>query len=582
MLLTAMTDTASPTKPKAYSYIRMSTDGQLKGDSLRRQTTASQQYAAEHGLELASPIEDIGVSGYRGSNREFGNLAQFLDQVERGLIARGSYLIVESLDRLSRQNVVQAFALLAQIIQRGVKVVTLMDGQTYDEKSLAENQGQIFLALGSMLRAHEESRVKSKRIAAVWVQKRSDAQTKKLTAIVPAWLQLSADREHIDVRPQRAAIVVEIFGLARDGYGAYSIARRLNRRKEPTWSPRATLWHESYIKKILENRAVLGEYRPGLLRYEEGSTPRRVPAGDPIPGYYPAVVDEMLFLAAHAAINARKTHGRGRKGPRYSNLFTGLAKCGHCGFPMRIGHKNSPPTREGYFLRCSSSRSEAGCTSLAWKYTHFEQSFLQFLRKVDLRYVLGGQKQDELATQLQQRRLVIDAEISSISKSIDNLVNAIAESPASALSKKVTELEAKAAGLEAERAQTIAALNEIDQSRAVMSKDELSALLDRITGTEATDFDDSSRRLLASEINRVIRRIDMFSNGPVLPWEIEDAATAARVEAMTLRERKMLNSHYVIHYRTGESEYVYPYEDVGVIFPTNTRERIEAAHGNSH
>lgn len=216
-----MTNTASPVKPKAYSYIRMSTDGQLKGDSLRRQTAASQQYAAEHGLELAPPIEDIGVSGFRGSNREFGNLARFLDQVERGLIERGSYLIVESLDRLSRQNVFQAFTLLGQIIQRGVKVVTLMDGQTYDEKSLAENQGQIFLALGSMLRAHEESRVKSKRIAATWVQKRSEAQTKKLTAIVPAWLQLSADRKRIEVRPQRAAIVLEIFGLARDGYGAY-------------------------------------------------------------------------------------------------------------------------------------------------------------------------------------------------------------------------------------------------------------------------------------------------------------------------------------------------------------------------
>jgi len=69
----------------------MSTDGQIKGDSLRRQTAASEEYAAQHGLELAPPIRDIGVSGYRGSNREFGNLAIFLDQVERGLIERGSY-----------------------------------------------------------------------------------------------------------------------------------------------------------------------------------------------------------------------------------------------------------------------------------------------------------------------------------------------------------------------------------------------------------------------------------------------------------------------------------------------------------
>src|SRR4051812_34660586 len=39
-------------RPKAYSYIRMSTEGQLQGDSLRRQTDRSRLYALEHGLEL--------------------------------------------------------------------------------------------------------------------------------------------------------------------------------------------------------------------------------------------------------------------------------------------------------------------------------------------------------------------------------------------------------------------------------------------------------------------------------------------------------------------------------------------------
>lgn len=299
MLLLAMTSLRSSPKPKAYSYIRMSTDGQLQGDSLRRQTAASQRYAADHGLELAPPIEDIGVSGFRGSNRELGNLARFLDQTERGLIERGSYLIVESLDRLSRQNVFQAFNLLGQIIQRGVKVVTLMDGQTYDEASFSENQGQIFLALGSMLRAHEESRVKSKRVAEAWEQKRKDAYTKKLTRIMPGWLRLNADRREIEVIQVRATIVEEIFKLTKDGYGAYSIARLFNRRKEATWSARATLWHESYIKKILENRAVLGEYQPGALSYADGPVARRVPVGEPIIGYYPAVIDESTCRAGH-------------------------------------------------------------------------------------------------------------------------------------------------------------------------------------------------------------------------------------------------------------------------------------------
>ena len=39
-------------RPHAYSYIRMSTDLQLKGDSRRRQLELSKTFAAEHDLEL--------------------------------------------------------------------------------------------------------------------------------------------------------------------------------------------------------------------------------------------------------------------------------------------------------------------------------------------------------------------------------------------------------------------------------------------------------------------------------------------------------------------------------------------------
>ncbi len=55
-------------KPLAYSYIRMSTDIQLKGDSLRRQEELSVKYAEEHDLELDKDfkLRDIGVSAFHG------------------------------------------------------------------------------------------------------------------------------------------------------------------------------------------------------------------------------------------------------------------------------------------------------------------------------------------------------------------------------------------------------------------------------------------------------------------------------------------------------------------------------------
>jgi hypothetical protein len=58
---------APPSRPKAYSYIRMSTDLQLKGDSLRRQLEKSTVYAEENDLDLVdeSRLQDIGISPAR-------------------------------------------------------------------------------------------------------------------------------------------------------------------------------------------------------------------------------------------------------------------------------------------------------------------------------------------------------------------------------------------------------------------------------------------------------------------------------------------------------------------------------------
>jgi DNA invertase Pin-like site-specific DNA recombinase len=45
---------------KAYSYIRMSTPDQLKGNSLQRQLEASQAYAQANGMALQEDLRDLG------------------------------------------------------------------------------------------------------------------------------------------------------------------------------------------------------------------------------------------------------------------------------------------------------------------------------------------------------------------------------------------------------------------------------------------------------------------------------------------------------------------------------------------
>ena len=116
-------------QPKAYSYIRFSSPEQAAGDSYRRQLDASTEYAKQKGLVLDDRLKltDRGLSAFKGMHRAKGTLGEFLRLVEAGKIPDGSVLIVENLDRLSREQVLDALNQFTSIIQAGIKLVTLQD-----------------------------------------------------------------------------------------------------------------------------------------------------------------------------------------------------------------------------------------------------------------------------------------------------------------------------------------------------------------------------------------------------------------------------------------------------------------------
>lgn len=62
---------------------------------------AAAEWAAKRGVELDDSLRDIGVSAYKGRNRDVGALGTFIRMVEDGTVRPGSFLLVESLDRLA-------------------------------------------------------------------------------------------------------------------------------------------------------------------------------------------------------------------------------------------------------------------------------------------------------------------------------------------------------------------------------------------------------------------------------------------------------------------------------------------------
>jgi DNA invertase Pin-like site-specific DNA recombinase len=131
----------------------MSTAEQANGDSARRQDKATREYAEQNNLELAEILIDKGFSAFTGSNAEFGKLGGFIALAEDGEIEKGSFLIVESLDRISRQNIFQAMGLLEKIINLDINIVTLSDKKIYSRTSGTDSQSDLIFAIFTLIRA---------------------------------------------------------------------------------------------------------------------------------------------------------------------------------------------------------------------------------------------------------------------------------------------------------------------------------------------------------------------------------------------------------------------------------------------
>jgi DNA invertase Pin-like site-specific DNA recombinase len=122
----------------AYSYVRFSTPEQSKGDSVRRQLELSQKYAESNNLTLDETLQlsDFGVSAFKGDNATTGKLGLFISAIETGEVKSGSYLLIESLDRLSRNEIISALNLFTQILSKDITIVTLADNRVYTRDSI--------------------------------------------------------------------------------------------------------------------------------------------------------------------------------------------------------------------------------------------------------------------------------------------------------------------------------------------------------------------------------------------------------------------------------------------------------------
>jgi DNA invertase Pin-like site-specific DNA recombinase len=527
------------TAPRVYSYRRFSSPEQSQGDSERRQDDIAKVWAQRKGYVFDESLMmiDRGLSGFKGHHRKKGALGCFLEKVKSGEVPPGSILCVENIDRLSREGVLTSLQkIIFEMIDHDIVLQTLVPEATYDRASL--NGYAIYELIGQLKRAHEESERKSRMISAARDTARNAAREVRTitTSQCPKWLwtpKLSEGQRVIQTTerrfkkiPEAVKTVQMIFDMKLKGMGTMNMVRQLN--ATAPWKPKPSEkskkprkhsgWSGSYIKKILSNRAVLGEYQP--FKTVEGT---RRPEGEPIPNYYPRIIEDDIFDAVQAKFAANKGKG-GRRG-KSRNLLTHIVKCAYCGGSMMLVDKGDPP-KGGRYLVCYNAHRGVCCERHLIRYEECEQTILDNCHKLRPEQVLPNPS--DHAKHCEVLRLRVNAKSAALTRLEEkerNLIDAVSdESDAkvrAVLKHKLGSVMAEKKSVESELADSQKELRFAENAKRSFEswKSDLAALRNAL---EQTDV----RLRLQSHLRELVERIDVFPVGYLA--ECDDDRIAGR------------------------------------------------------
>lgn len=372
------------------TYVRWSSDEQTKGDSLRRQQAYIKEFKESHPEFKSSPefdYMDQGVSGFKKLkkkparmtaeeweqkkeltlNQLTGDLSRFYADMRAGRFARGSVLVVEALDRLSRKSADDAYDDIREITkQYGIQIYTLADRDWFTEKTDLIQILKIFIKQEV---ANEESKKKAQRITQVWEGKNekvtNDPDGYTLTSLTPGWIDVDPETGKRTINEANAETVRNIYRMRENGMSFIAIAIELNKLGIPTINARKI--RKERLKKIQElhdkdqiskeekatgrkrqfaNRdetlisAMAGNWSRETVKYllKAETVLGVLPANSKrpaIPGYYPQIVSQDLYDSVQL-MSKGKPKGKcsATDSPLYVNLFRTLMICGHCGLTM--------------------------------------------------------------------------------------------------------------------------------------------------------------------------------------------------------------------------------------------------------
>jgi site-specific DNA recombinase len=319
--------TPKPDLPKhraAVLYARVSSQEQAKeGYSIPAQEKLLRGYARDNRLDIAAPFTDI-ETAKRAGRTGFDAMIDYLRKNEACRV-----LLVEKTDRLYRNF--RDWVTVDEIV--GLEVHFVKEGAVISDESRSSDKFihgiKVLMAKNFIDNLSEETRkgMIEKASQGIWP---SFAPIGYLNAAGPG------GKRTIVPDPGLAPLVRRLYELCATGQHSMKELAAIAQAERLT---RGRAVQKSTVNKILRNRAYSGEFQWRGQRYK---------------AVYEAIIPRDLWLATQAALDRRL--GTRAKKTGHCFPFSGLLKCGSCGFALVGEIKKS----KYVYYHCSGARGKCG------------------------------------------------------------------------------------------------------------------------------------------------------------------------------------------------------------------------------
>lgn len=195
------------------------------------------------------------------------------------------------------------------------------------------------------------------------------------------------DKGNLVINQKQAEVVKRIFREYLEGKSILAICRGLERDKIKTSRGNAR-WHDSSVRKILENEKYMGDALLQKTYTVDFLNKKRVKNNGIMPQYYvedshPAIISKEIFMQVQEEIARRgmlkDVHGR-RKCFSAAHAFSQITFCADCGAEFSRLHWNNHG-KKSIVWRCSKRLEDyTKCSARTIKEDDLQQAFVEALQ----------------------------------------------------------------------------------------------------------------------------------------------------------------------------------------------------------